>query len=320
MIFFYTLIFPGVLFSLVVALLLDGINRKVVARMQRRRGPSLLQPFYDCMKLIKKDNLINKDARKSVFLSAPVIALIFACIIPCFIPIFKHNFIRTSSDIIVIIYLLAIPSVAMILGGASSGSPIASIGSSREVVAMVAYELPLVLAVLSVTKAAGEQFPGGVTFSLANIQMYQSMYGPLIGEWVLIPAVIAYLIIIPAKIGISPFDIAEAETEICEGPLVEYSGIYLMSFKLIQWIKLFIMTSLFIVLFLGGSGVSTGIVGVDLLLNTLIIIIVSIILMFISVTFGKVNMGRVKSNQLFKFFWTVPTILSLISFIFVSFV
>lgn len=127
---FQIVVFPGILFMIIIGLFLEGINRILVARMQRRIGPPLLQPIYDGIKLFGKDNLINKNNNRSVFLAAPIVGLVFACMVPCFIPIFKHNFIRSTSDIIVILYLLTIPAIAMMVGAAASGSPIAAIGGT----------------------------------------------------------------------------------------------------------------------------------------------------------------------------------------------
>ena len=204
----------------------------------------------------------------------------------------------------------------MIVGGIASGSPFASIGISREVVSMIAYELPLITSVLAVCKKAGMISGEGVTYSLSKIASVQEANGSFIFSISLLPAALAFLMILPAKIGSSPFDVAEAETELCEGPLVEYSGLQLGLFKLTHKIKAYVITALFVVLFLGGIGISNT---NFFLLNTLIRIVLSIVIsiLFLSVVRGV--MGRYKSNQMFKFYWIVPTILALLSYILVSF-
>ena len=75
-ILFYILIFPGFLFCLVAAFLLSGIDRKLVARMQKRIGPPILQNFYDFMKLMGKETIIPHEANRAVFLAAPVVGLL----------------------------------------------------------------------------------------------------------------------------------------------------------------------------------------------------------------------------------------------------
>ncbi|MBR0376130.1 MAG: NADH-quinone oxidoreductase subunit H, partial [Firmicutes bacterium] len=247
----YLLIFPGLLYCSVAGLLLAGIDRKVVARMQKRIGPPLLQPAYDFFKLLGKETIVPAAAARRTFLAAPVIGLVSLVVTAVLVPVFGFSAFGGVADVVVILYLLTIPAVAIIMGGAASGSPYAGVGISREMVTMMAYELPLVIILLAVGKAAGD---GGVTFSLSKIVEYQQANGPLITHWTMWPAALAMLLVIPAEIGSHPFDVAEAETEICEGALVEYSGAPLAVFKLSSAIKLYIMTALFSCLFLSGWG------------------------------------------------------------------
>lgn len=308
---FYVLIFPGFLFCFIFGMFLSGIDRKMAARMQRRIGPPITQPFYDFFKLVGKDHIIPRKASKKAFLLAPIFGLLSIVIISIFIPIYGYNFQKSTADIIVILYLITIPALSLVFGGSSSGSAYASIGISREMVTMLSYELPLVMILLAIGKKAGAAINGNVTFSLVDIGRYQSLYGIIISKWALIPAAIAFLMIIPAEVGTVPFDVAEAETEICEGPLVEYSGLYLGIYKLTQAVKMFIMGSLFIALFFGGSGFS------NIFLNIILMIIGVIITIVISVSFVRSILGRLKVEQTLKFFWTVPTALSAISLILV---
>jgi NADH-quinone oxidoreductase subunit H len=316
---FYILIFPGFLFSFFIGLLLAGIDRKIVAKLQRRIGPPITQPFYDFFKLVGKSHIIPRGASRKAFLAAPVIGLISVITIPLFIPIFGREFVAGTADMIVLIYLLTIPAVALIMGGSSSGSPFAGVGISREMVTMLSYELPLVIILLAVGAKAGFALDGNVTFSLFRIHEYQAAQGLMISQWVMIPAAIAFLLVIPAEVGSVPFDVAEAETEICEGPLVEYSGFYLGMYKLTQAIKMFIMASLFVALFLGGSGLGavTGIGALDLVFNTLLLLVFVVVIVAVSISFIKATVARIKVEQTLRFFWTIPTGLALLSLILV---
>ena len=246
---FHVLIFPGGLFAIAMALLMSGIDRKIVAKMQLRQGPPLLQPFYDFIKLLGKDVIVPRNALRKAFLLAPIVGLASVLIIPIFIPMYQEAFINSTADIIVIIYLLTISAVMLVVGGSSSSSPLAGIGASREVVTMLAYELPMVMSILAVCKKAGAFMGTNVSFSLLGIQGFQVADGMGLFHITLIPAAIAFLMVIPAEVGVVPFDMAEAETEICEGPLVEYSGLYLALYKLTSQIKAFIMSGLFVALF-----------------------------------------------------------------------
>ncbi|KAJ53371.1 NADH-quinone oxidoreductase subunit H [Clostridium tetanomorphum] len=308
---FYVFIFPGLIFSIIFGLLLSGIDRKMVARMQRRIGPPIMQPFYDILKLTGKERLIPRRAAKNTFILAPLIGLISVITISLFIPFYGMNFFPGEyGDIIVILYLLTIPAVALIIGGAASGSPYASIGISREMVTMLSYEVPLVIILLAVGAKAGFSMQGNVTFSLKIIEEYQRIKGINMFNIYLIPAALAFLFIIPAEVGTVPFDIAEAETEICEGPLVEYSGIYLGIYKLTGAVKMFIMGNLFVSLFLGG--INFGNIILNVLFNILLIILVIII----SISFVRSIVGRIRIEQTLRFFWTIPTILAAISLVF----
>lgn len=315
----YVLVFPGVLFTLILSLFLAGIDRKLVARMQRRQGPPILQPLYDSLKLLGKDSIVPKSASRKLYLIAPFIGLASALSIPLFIPIYQNVFIPYSGDVILIIYLLTICGASLVLGGSSSGSHLAGIGASREVVTMIAYELPMVIAILSVCRKAGQILGIGSVYSMVGIQAAQSANGASISNWVLIPAALAFLMVIPAEVGVVPFDIAEAETEICEGPLVEYSGIYLAMYKITSNIKAFIMSGLFVALFLGGNGLAITESGIaNCILNIVLYLVLVFVVMFITITLPRSVVGRLKINQALKFFWTIPTALSLISFILVT--
>lgn len=317
---FYVLIFPGFLFSFVIGLLLLGIDRKIVARMQRRIGPPITQPFYDFFKLVGKERIVPSRASKRIYLAAPVVGLLSVMTISLFIPINSFNTMFNSyADLVVIVYLLAIPALAIIIGGASSGSPFAGIGVSREVVLMLGYELPLVIVLLTVGMKIGKASNAVMTFSLSNIVNYQLANGPAISLWSLIPAAVAFLMIIPCEVGTTPFDIAEAETEICEGPLVEYGGFYLGLYSLTQGIKIFIMISLFIALFL--SGIIPAAVTSSIILNNLISILwhllLVVVILFIVISLLRAITARIRVEQAFKFYWTYPTVLSIISLVLV---
>ena len=209
------LIFPGLLFCVVFGVLMAGIDRKLVARMQRRVGPPILQPWYDFVKCCAKETIIPRCAKKAIFIGAPYLGLACLIVIALFIPVGSYGSAFTAgADLVVILYLLTIAGVTLIIGASSTGSPYAGVGLSREMVAMISYELPFVLVLLAVGRVAGADSGLGCTFSLSTIAAYQAANGPLIAHWALIPAAIAMLLVIPCEVGSHPFDIAEAETEI----------------------------------------------------------------------------------------------------------
>ena len=305
---FCILIFPGALFTAVFGLFLAGVDRKVVARMQKRIGPPLRQPMYDFFKLLGKETIIPHAANRTVYLAAPVVGFVSLALIMLFIPIMPFTAFSGSADLIVILYLITIPGVALIVGGSSSGSPYAGIGISREMVTMMAYELPFVLVLLAVAKKAGGD---SLVFSMEEISAWQAANGSMILQWSLVPAALAMLLVVPAEVGTQPFDVAEAETEICEGPLIEYSGAALGMFKLNAAMKMCVMSALFTSLFFGG--IRTGYLAADILVFLLICICVTILCMS---TIHAVT-ARLKIEHLFKFYWTFVAGLALVSLILV---
>ena len=202
---FHVLVFPGLLFCVVVGLLLAGLDRKLVARMQNRVGPPLLQPWYDFLKCCGKETIIPRHARRGLFLAAPVLGFAALITAALFIPVFSYSVYSTSADLVVILYLLTVVGVSMIVGAAASGSPFAGVGLSREMVAMISYELPFVLVMLAVGRMAGVGTPLGVTFSLQAIVDWQAANGNLLFHWSMIPAALAMLFVIPCEIGMHPF-------------------------------------------------------------------------------------------------------------------
>ena len=323
----YVLIFPGFLFCFLSGLLLCGIDRKLVARMQKRVGPPVLQPFYDFFKLCGKETIIPAAANRTVFLLAPLVGLAGLVVIQLFIPIFRFSAFQGIADVIVILYLLLIPALAVILGGAASGSPYAGVGLRREMVTILACELPLLLVLLAIGKTVGSALGTGVCFSLTKIVEYQMANGSLLFKLSMIPAAVAFLMIIPGETGNHPFDAAEAETEICEGPLAEYSGAPLGVYKLSHAVKILTMTSLFVALFLGGVGTGLenlvfhlGLTGgaagaVAFLLEILVLFLLCTVLTILSISVVHAVTARLRIEQLFKYYWTVVAGLALISLV-----
>ena len=319
----YILIFPGFLFCFLTGMLLCGIDRKLVARMQKRIGPPILQPFYDFFKLLGKETIVPAVANRTVFLLAPLVGLAAQVVLQLFIPVFHFNAFRGVADVIVILYLLLIPALSVILGAASSGSPYAGVGLSREMVTVLSVELPLVLVLLAVAKTVGNALGTGLCFSLTDIVNYQIANGSLLTRLSMLPAAAAMLLIIPGETGSHPFDAAEAETEICEGMLAEYSGAPLAVYKLSHAVKLLTMTSLFVALFLGGigggvmtllSGLSPAAAGaIGLVLEILILFLLCVVLVAVCVSLLHAVTARLRIEQLFKYYWTVVTGLAAVS-------
>ena len=210
-----------------------------------------------------------------------------------------------TGDLLVLLYLLAIPGVALMVAGSSSGSPYGAIGFSREMAMMIAYEGPIVLIVIAVALRVGLGAGHAPTFSLSrNRAVPADARGAHFGSamW---PATAAFAFFFPANLGIVPFDIPEAETEVLEGPLLEYSGPALALFKIMSALKAVAVLSLGVALFL-----PLPLMGVAGLVGWLVEMLA---LALIGVTAVRVGAGRMRIDQAFVFFLKWPLALALLS-------
>jgi len=295
---FWILIFPGFLFTVVLGLVACWIVRKVSALVQWRVGPPLFQPFYDIMKLTGKEILIPQDAQRTVFLVAPLVGLAGVLLLSTML--WRITITQTAfvGDIIVAIYLMVLPSLALILGSSASASPHATIGTSREMKLVMGYELPLVLAFIVVIIKTGGQL------NLAAIAEYTpalSISGML--------AFLAALLCVQAKLGFVPFDIAESETEVASGIMIEYSGVLLAVWKVMQAMMLVALPLFLVMVFLGGFGTT----GWPLVWGIGKYVLVLVLLILI-----KNTNPRVRIDQAMKFFWVYCGIALVVAIILAS--
>ncbi len=310
---FHVCVFPGGVFALAFALFLKGLDRRFVARMQRRVGPPLIQPLLDIAKLLTKETLIPKTAIRSCFLLAPVVGMTGMAACAAFIPVpGVFDGMYSMGDLLVLFYLLPIPAIAIMLGGSSSSSPFGAIGFSREMLIMLSYELPLLMILLAVAMITGKATGAGTAdFSLLNIVQFQLQHGQFGLNPIMIPAFIAYLMFLPGTMGVPPFDIAEAETEILEGPMLEYGGPLLAIFQIGSAFKTFVVLALGVIMFFPGC------LGDIWIVNLAWFMVKCLLLMFFAISLMKGAMGRLRIDQAMRFYIKVPAILALVSLVLV---
>ena len=221
---FLILVFPGFLFLAAIGLLFEFIDRKLYARMQHRVGPPWFQPFADLVKLCAKEDLLPAEANPAMFKLMPVLALTAVMTAFLHIPLWNSAPVITlPGSIIVIIYLLTIPTVTFFLGGWHSSSLYAMIGAVRTLTQLFAYEVPLLLAVLAPAILAR-------TWSISKMAMFYTSH-PFLAFTNIIGFGVA-LIALQGKLERVPFDLPEAETELAGGTFTEYSGRLLAMFRL----------------------------------------------------------------------------------------
>ena len=279
-ILFWVVVIPG---TVILGLVACWIVRKVSALVQWRVGPPLFQPFYDIMKLMGKEILVPQDAQRTVFMAAPLVGLVGVLLLSTML--WRITVAQTAfiGDIIVAIYLMVLPSLALILGSSASGSPHAAIGTSREMKLVMGYELSLVLAFIVVIIKTGGQLE---LATIAQQAPALSISGML--------AFLAALLCVQAKLGFVPFDMAEAETELGSGILIEYSGALLAVWKVMHAVMLVALPLFLVTVFLGGFGTT----GWSLVwgIGKYVLIVVLLILI-------KNTNPRVRIDQAMKFFW-----------------
>jgi NADH-quinone oxidoreductase subunit H len=242
----------------------------------------------DVMKLMGKEILIPQEAQRTVFVAAPLVGLSGVLLLSSVLW-FATAGVTYVGDLIVAMYLMVLPSLALILGSSASGSPHAAVGAGREMKLVLSYELPLALALLVVIlKTAGMVAPGE-QLSLAAM----SQHAPVRSVSGFLAFVVA-LLCVQAKLGFVPFDIAESEAEVAGGVLIEYSGALLAVWKLMQALMLVALPLFLVVVFLGGIRLS----GWSLLwgVGKYVLVLVLVILI-------KNTNPRVKIDQAMRFFW-----------------
>jgi len=287
--------------GITIGLFYKGLDRKIAAKMQSRIGPPIRQPFYDFFKLMIKETVVPENAVPWVFNGAPLLALVSTITILFYIPIASFPaLLGGSGDLILIAYLLAIPAVALVVGGFSSGSTYASIGAQREMVLMMSYELPLVTIIIALGWRLNLAYPGLNIFSLdiLTANPIWGVVGPL-GFLGAILLLFTLAIVTPAELSIVPFDTPEAETELAGGALVEYSGRNLALFELANAVKLVVMAALTVVLFFpyniahlfSFSGVFARIIDI------LFFVLKMFIVIFFEATYIRVALARFKIDQ-----------------------
>lgn len=295
-ILFNYFLFPGFLFSACVGLIAGWIDRKVTARIQWRVGPPWYQNFIDIVKLLGKETIVPEGV-KLTFLLSPFLGLLSVVLVAMILgkaiisPL--ESFV---GDLIVVVYLLIIPAIALIVGASASRNPLASVGASREIKLVLAYELPFVLSIIVVIIKSAS------TIQMGSILNHQINFGSNLVSFSGILAFIVAIFCMQAKLGFVPFDLPEAEQEIMAGTLIEYSGLPLAVFKLTKAILLYTLPLLLIILFLGKDLSPLFLIGKYIALLVIIILI-------------KNTNPRLRIDQALKFFWGPLTLLAMVAVI-----
>jgi NADH-quinone oxidoreductase subunit H len=218
------LIFPGLLFAVPAAWFFLWVERKAVALMQGRIGPPFMQPFFDFIKLLGKTTPPREGLGGLLMKLWPVLAVSSAAGAVGLLPILPSSG-GFEGDLILLLALMEVPSMCIIAAGFSSRSLFGEIGSAREAVLSVSYNIVFLMAIVSI--AASQH-----TFRLEALA--QLPYSPL-----RLLGIAALLVCLPAKLHLNPFSLPNAEQEIYSGPMTEYAGPELAMWELshgLEWV------------------------------------------------------------------------------------
>lgn len=265
--------------------LFTGISRQIRARMHSRRGPGIWQDYREIHKLFKRQEVAPISSGLMFRLmpwvlisSMLVLVLVLAMALPLFITVSPF---AGGGDLITLIYLLALFRFFFALSGLDTGSPFAGVGASRELTLGILVEPMLILSLLVLALIAGSTHIEMISNTLAT-----GWNSPLTTVLALLACGFACFI----EMGKIPFDVAEAEQELQEGPLTEYSGAGLALAKWGLGQKQVVMAALFVALFLPFGRAQE--LSLACLLTSLVVTLLKVLLIFVLASIAENTLAR----------------------------
>jgi NADH-quinone oxidoreductase subunit H len=275
------------LVAFLVGLVLVLMMRRVRARIERRIGPPFFQPLYDIIKLYAKKTQISHGYMQDIAIMMLLGGYIASEIL---LPVPNMDGLANHADLLTLMYLLMVPMLGMALGVGQCANPNGSIGISRALSSMLAYDIPFVIVV------AGAAISYGSTNLVQIVEIQQQNSWGLFSMPLL---ALAGLISMYAMLGKEPFEIYVAPAEIATGPMVEMSGKYMGALFIMQCFQLYTVGVLYTTLFLGG--------GTSWL--TFLPKIFAVVLIAVSIT----NVfGRYRTDDVIRWMWKWPTGIALL--------
>jgi hydrogenase-4 component C len=230
------------LLLLLAAPLFSGFVRVVRAKVQSRKGPPLLQNYRDIGKLMKRQEVVSEQAGW-IFRVTPYLSMASMLLVALIVPVLAVSSpLGSAGDLILLVYLFALPRFFFSLSGLDTGNSFAGIGARRELFISALIEPVLLLVVFVMALLAGSTNLGTISRQIATGVFPFSM-----AYWL---SLASFAFGTYVEMGKLPFDLAEAEQEMQEGPLAEYSGRSLAIFKWAIYLKQLVLVALFLALFL----------------------------------------------------------------------
>lgn len=283
-------------------------ERRVIGFMQLRRGPNVVgpfgmfQPFADALKLMAKETILPAGANKVVFLLAPMLTFILSLVAWAVIP-FDEGLVIADINV-GILYLFAVSSLGVygvIMAGWASNSKYAFLGALRSAAQMVSYEVSMGLVIITVLLCTG-------SLNLSEIVEAQR------GMWFalpLLPMFVVFFISTLAETNRAPFDLPEGESELVAGYFVEYSSMSFALFFLGEYANMILMSSMTVILFLGGWLPPFDIWPLNIIPGPLWFILKIILVLFVFL-WVRATTPRYRYDQLMRLGWKIFLPFSLI--------
>jgi NADH-quinone oxidoreductase subunit H len=301
-----------VIFALLTAFAyMTLIERRVVAKMQGRLGPNragpggMFQPVADALKMAFKEQLVPAQARKPIYLIAPIISVVVALCAFAVVPI-GNSWINGKPSVwdpwigdinVGLLWILSISSLAVygiVLGGWSSGNRYALLGALRSAAQMVSYETSLGLALSGVLMWAGTLSMVGIIHAQLDQHIWFIFAQPL-GFFI-------YLIAGIAEVNRAPFDLPEAEQELTAGYLTEYSGLRWSLYQMAEYINMITVAAVASTLFLGGwSFFGLGLENIPGL--SIIIFLIKVAFFLFLFIWLRATLPRIRYDRLMRLGW-----------------
>lgn len=294
-------------------LALIWVERRLIGRIQIRRGPNrvgpfgLLQPIADAIKLIQKETLIPRGADRLMFYLPPVLVFIPGLLVWAPISWAPHmTYMDTNVGVLYIIAVSSLSTLAIFMAGWSSNNHYALLGAMRTVAMMISYEIPLSIALLSVVLFTG-------SLQLSEIVQWQSDHNMWLG--VLMPlALFTFFFSSTAELNRTPNDIAEAESEIVAGFHTEYSGMKFGLFYAVELGNALAVSAFVATFFLGGW----SLFGLEEWVPPYLILVTKISAGYFLLVWLRGTLPRFRLDQLMMFAWKYLIPISLIQVLLIA--
>lgn len=279
------LVWPGLLTASSLALFYMWLGRKIIARLQGRQGPPMLQPMYDFIKLMGKHTLLPEGTSAGWFFGLPVVSLLSVLAALALVPAPGASAISFTGDLIFLLYLLEMPALVDIVAGYSSRSVYAQVGAAREALLSLGHNIPFLIAFISLAIQAQS----------TNLQAIAAMPFSLVHLF----AILAILLAIPGRVKTTPFSIPNAEQEVVAGPHIEFNGPALALFEMTHGLEVVALSGLLASLFAGQIASLPLALVVYLLVVVLVVFFTSLL---------AASTARISIQNALKFYWRWGTI------------